>query len=196
VLVPQLPSTVDERGREMTRDRSYPWPPLGSVRRVPFEPTRAAAVLWCILAASVLACAPVASTRVRAQDSTRLPPRLAVLPFVDRTGELDQEELGSLRSGFAESLRSSGRFESVVAATSADTGEAGGVVEVAITQIDLGARRVAAVATVSRPDGAQIMKLSSHGDMVSVVWPLDYLGAATVLTKATIDDIAAELAKR
>jgi hypothetical protein len=154
------------------------------------------AVALLVFAVSIVSCAPVASTKVRAQDSARLPAKLAVLPFVDRTGDLDAEELSSLRADFAEDLRSSGRFEEVATPESGRGGEAPAAVEVAITQIDLSARRVAAVATVSRPDGTQILKLSSHGDMASVVWPLDYLGAATVLTKVTIEDIAKELAKR
>lgn len=148
------------------------------------------------LAASSIACAPVTTTRVRAQHAARLPSQLAVLPFVDRTSEHDAEDLRALRVGFAEELRSSGRFEIVVTPESREHADAPALVQVSITQIDLGARRVAAVAEVSRPDGTPILKLSSHGDMVSVAWPLDYIGAATTLTQATLDDIASELAKR
>ena len=156
-------------------------------------------VMWSIVVLLALnSCFPVSNTKIYEKHPLALPRFIAVLPFVNQTNTegLDNQTLLSFQEKLADELRALGQFDKVTIPGEREEINAKAIVECTITQFDLGARRVVVKTEVTQPETSVLLRrMVTQSHLVSVVWPLDYVGALNRSASEVISDIAESLSK-
>ena len=155
--------------------------------------------IWPILLLIFLSsCATVPKTKIYVGDTMSLPSSLTILPFIDRTtdNKIDENKLLSLQEKLVKKLQATGRFDKIIPAPSQEELITDAVVECSITQFDLGARRmVVATEVTDAKSRLLLVRMVTHSELVSIVWPIDYIGALDRSANVIINNLAKALSK-
>lgn len=148
--------------------------------------------------ALISACAPVTKTQVYEANINSDIRTLSILPFEDRTsgGGLGDENLTRMQEELASELEDAAAYEAIALADDTIETQNDAVVRNSITLFDLSSRRVVVKTEVISPDNDRVLaKFVTRSEIVSIIWPIDYIGALQQSSGAIVRQIAASLSE-
>lgn len=141
------------------------------------------------------ACGTVPHTEIYPQSSGRPGQILYVQPVEDNTpdGGIAPDALKLLRTDLVQSLTASGHFKAVTDAAPADATDVT-FIRCRVTQFSTAARRMVVVSELSSGNNPPFVRMVVHTDLISVAWPIDYIGAMSQAGSAVVRELTAQIA--
>jgi hypothetical protein len=144
-------------------------------------------------------CVSVAETKIYENQTERDFRAFAVLPFGDETVEkqLNEETLASYQHKLVHLLGETHTYSAISINFETSNLAVDAVIENSFTQYDLSARRVVVKTEIKDPDtGAILMKFITRSELVSLVWPIDYIGALERSSDKIVNKIVEAISDR
>lgn len=148
--------------------------------------------------ASVLAvgCATIPNTAVYRQGEGQISQTIHVLPVADDTPgkHIDDQALASLRKDLIQTLKASGQFMSVYETMSPNNQQEVTRVRCKVTLFDTSARRMAMATELLKGNSDRpFLRLVTHTELISIVWPIDYVAVMERAGKAVVKDVVKQM---
>ena len=149
--------------------------------------------LLLLLMTWLYSCATIPTTNVYRITKDEVSRVLYVLPVADDTpsASVSSDALRALRRDLVQSLAATGAFASVSEAETEATDKPGTTyVRCRVSQADVSARRMVFITELfDGRSSAPFVRLVTRTELVSLVWPIDYVGAMENARAKVVDDV-------
>ena len=156
------------------------------------------AIVAIVVSVMVIGCATIPTTAVYRQDEGQISQTIYVLPVTDTTPQrhIDDATLASLRKHLIKTLKASGQFISVYETMPANNQQEVTYVRCKVSQFDTSARRMAIVTELFKENSDRpFLRLVTHSELVSIAWPIDYVGVMERAGKTVVEDAVKQMVR-
>ncbi len=153
-------------------------------------------IIVIVLSVLAVGCVTIPTTAIYRQTEGKIAQTIHVLPVTDGTAgrHIDDTALVSLRKNLIQTLKASGRFMAVYETLSVNNQQGITRVRSKVSQFDTSSRRMAMVTELLQDDSDRpFLRLVTHTELVSIVWPIDYLAVMKRAGKVVVKDVVEKI---
>jgi hypothetical protein len=150
------------------------------------------AIVAIVVSMLAAGCATIPATTIYRQSEGQISQTIYVLPVTDDTvsGHIDDVALASLRKDLIQTLKASGRFLAVYETLPVNNQKETTRVRSKVTQFDTFIRRMVMVTELLQDNSDRpFLRFVTQTELVSIVWPIDYVAVMKRAGKAAIKDV-------